>query len=207
MNHYTIFLITSKICTFKVSFHFKKEKQLETIINTSFKDKAARNSSDYIERLLHVCNWLIENHPSHYVISLLKTMCEMQEILYLVDVFRNAHTILRFYNVTVQHSILIKKHIQGRLKMMIKQEFFGAYYQSLLSCTWPVAHLFGESQKYWKGKRNFLETMANLTSNKNPNHVLYNSVVRLQMQNEDESLKRKTKIKPLKHLQTNQDFN
>ena len=121
MNHYTIFLITSKIFTFKVSFDFKKEKQLETIINTSFKDKAARNSSDYRERLLHVCNWLIENHPSHYVTSLLKTMCEMQEILYLVDIFRNAHTILRVYNVTFQHSILIKKHIQGRLKVMIEK--------------------------------------------------------------------------------------
>ena len=134
MNHYTIFIITSKIFTFKVSFHFKKEKQLETIINTSFKDKAARNSSDYRERLLHVCNWLIENHPFHHI-TLPKTMCEMQEILYLVDVFRNAHTILHFYNVTLQYSILIKKHIQGRLKVMIEQEFFGAYYQSLLSCT------------------------------------------------------------------------
>ena len=39
--------------------------------------------------------------------------------------------------------------------------------------------------------------MANLTSNKNPDHVLYNSVVWLQMQNEDESLKRKTKNKTI----------
>ena len=57
---------------------------------------------------------------------------------------------------------------------------------------------------------NFLKTKANLTSNKKPDHVLYNSVARFQMQNEDESLKRKTKnitietfYKPIKTLTSN----
>ena len=52
--------------------------------------------------------------------------------------------------------------------------------------------------------------MANLTSNKKPDHVLYNSFARFQMQNEDESLKRKTNnitietfYKPIKTLNSN----
>ena len=84
----------------QIPFHFKKKKEIEVLINTSFKDKAARNSSDYRESLLHVCNYLFKNHPSDYVISLLKTMCKIQEIFYLAKFFQKAQTVLRIYSVT-----------------------------------------------------------------------------------------------------------
>ena len=86
----------------QIPFQFKQKKKIEAIINTSFMDKTARNSSDYRESLRHVCNWLVRNHPSHYVTSLIKTTCKIQEILYLADVFRKAHTVFRIYNVPFQ---------------------------------------------------------------------------------------------------------
>ena len=90
--------------------------------------------------------------------------------------------------------MLIKKHIQGRLKVMTECKFFGAYYHSLLCHAPDQLRIFlGRVINTEKegATFNLLKTTANLTSNKKPDHVLYNSVVRFQMQNEDESLNRK----------------
>ena len=62
-------------------------------------------------------------------------MCKIQELLYLAEFFREAQTVLCIYSVTFEYSLLIKKHMQGRFKLMTERKFFDAYYHSLLSCT------------------------------------------------------------------------
>ena len=130
--------------------------------------------------MLHAWNRLIENHPSHYLTNVLKTICEIQIILYLA-VFRNAHAIFCFYYLIFQHWILNTKHIQVFFWRLLPL--------TSLLCTKPVAHFLGEKEgRKEEATFNFLKIMANLTSNRKLDLVLYNCIVRFQVQNKNDSL-------------------
>ena len=64
---------------------------MESIINTSFNGKEAKNSSNYREGLIIVTNWFIENNHDNksikfkYALDILQSLAEIQEILYLPD--------------------------------------------------------------------------------------------------------------------------
>ena len=79
----------------EIPFKFEKEtkKSIVNIINVSFKNKQVRNSADHRESLLTVCKYLQENHPNHFVTVVIKTLAEMQEILYLQDSARSPQNI------------------------------------------------------------------------------------------------------------------
>ena len=74
---------------------------------------------------------------------------------------------------------------------MTEWKFFGAYYHSLL-CYAPnqLCIFSGRAINTEKEEAtfNFLKITANLTSNRKPDLVLYNCIVRFQMQNKNGSL-------------------
>ena len=85
-----------------------EKKVVIEVIDKSFNDKEARNSSDYRKSLLVVCACFIERFPGTYYKEILKTLTEIQELLYLPEKVRSTTKILRFYNATFLHTLLIK---------------------------------------------------------------------------------------------------
>ena len=63
----------------------KKKALVKDIITSSFNGKEAKNSADHRKSLLLISNWFLSNMKNHFSISILITLCEIQEILYLHD--------------------------------------------------------------------------------------------------------------------------
>ena len=57
-------------------------QKLKKVIHSSFNGKEAKNSAHYIESLLVVGAWLIQNYPNDFIIYIITTFAEIQEILY-----------------------------------------------------------------------------------------------------------------------------
>ena len=110
------------------------EKKIVTeVIDQSFHGKEARNSSDYRKSLLVVCAFFIERFPGTYYTEILKTLTEIQELLYLPEKERSPTKILLFYNTTFLHALLIKRHFENNLKVLRIRKFFVVYYHSLMT--------------------------------------------------------------------------
>ena len=55
-------------------FSKEAQKKIETIIDNSFNNKQAKNSSDYRKSLLIVCHWFQKSYPEHHVTKILTTI-------------------------------------------------------------------------------------------------------------------------------------
>ena len=167
-------------------FHKNIKEQVSQIISTSFNGKETKNSASYRESILIVCNWLIEHHLHHFITDIIKTMCEIQEILYLPDKYRSIQKVFRLNNIIFIHSLLIQKHFQDKLCKLQERKFFGAYYHSIVHHAPEQYRLFsGRSINTEKEEATFhhLKVSSNLTSNHHPDHVISNAMIRLQVRN------------------------
>ena len=54
--------------------------------------------------------FFIERFPGTYYTEILKTLTEIQDLLYLPEKERSTTKILRFYNTTFLHTLLLKKN-------------------------------------------------------------------------------------------------
>ena len=116
------------------SYTTNNEKKIVTeVIDQSFHGKKERNSSDYRKSLLVLCAFFIEKFPGTYYTEILKTLTEIQEVLYLPEKERSPTKILVFYNTTFLYALLIKRNFENNLKVLTARKFFGVYYHSLMT--------------------------------------------------------------------------
>lgn len=159
-----------------------KKKLISDIITTSFNGKDAKKSADYRKSLVIVTLWAIENIPEHYFVDILKTLCEIQEILYLPEEKRTMTTILRLLNVTHVHATTIRIHLT-KLRTLTSRKFYGAYYHAIIRHASDQYRIVsGRASNTEKEEALFqkLKKFATATSNHHPDNVISNSIVRLQ---------------------------
>ena len=157
------------------------------IITASYNGKEAKKGADHRESLVYVCKWLMNTLPDHFSITIFLSMLEIQEILYSLDKNRNCILILRLYPKTFVFSMMIKIHLQEKLKTIAKQKFFGTYYHSLTRLAAEQYRLFsGCSTNKEKEEATFnkIKVYTNLTSNHHPENLILNAVIRLQVNEE-----------------------
>ena len=180
----------------EIPYHLKgKEKDdFEDFKKASFKGKELKNGSDHRESLVNLCLAILENMPNFPFYKLLRTLCEIQVILYQNESDRTVTSILRLYNVTFQHMMLMYKQLSIP-EHLTPQKFLSQYFHSL------VAHaprqyriINGMSANTEKEERLFcdLKKITKFTSNHHPNHVIYNNLIRLQVKNADTNNKFKS---------------
>ena len=74
----------------------------------------------------------MEKSPESYITQLLVTLAKIQELLYSPKKEISIKKILRLYNLTFVHALLIKKYGENDLKILTQLKFFGVYYHSLM---------------------------------------------------------------------------
>ena len=117
--------------------------------------------------------------PDHFSTAIFSSMLEIQEILYSPDKNRNCILILRLYLITFVFSMMIKIHLQGKLKTITERKFFGTYYHSLTRHAAEQYRLFsGRSTNTEKEEATFnkIKAYTNLTSNHHPDECCYSIV-------------------------------
>ena len=63
---------------------------------------------------------------------LLRTLTEIQRILYLPDEYRTATQVLRLHNSCFEHYVLMKEFFSGKLLSVTRDRLFGKYMHNLL---------------------------------------------------------------------------
>ena len=169
----------------KIPHHVPKDKKalVKDIITSSFNGKNAKNSAGHRKSLLLITNWFLSNMKNHFLTNILITLFEIQEILCLPDKKRSVQKIMRLIFSTFKHAMLLKIHLDGKLKSETERKFFGIYYHSLIRHSPEQYRLFsGRSSNTEKEEAQFnaLKTFTNLTSNHHPEKVIFNSLIRLQ---------------------------
>ena len=110
----------------------EKKMYMRKILLPSHSMKKRQKLSSLQKNLLIITNWFIESLKDHFTINILISLCEIQEVIYLLDKNRSPLAILRLLLATFQHSMLLKIHIGTSLKSMAERKFYGAYCHSLI---------------------------------------------------------------------------
>ena len=116
-------------------------------------------------------NWFLSNIKNHFTTNILLTLCEIQEILYLLEIKRSAQKLMRLISTSFLHVLFLKINIEGNVKSAAERKFYGIYYNS------PVRHSC-EQYRVFSGRSantekeeatsNTLRTLTNLTSKPHP---------------------------------------
>ena len=172
------------------------------IISASYNGKELKKGADHGESLVYVCKWLMNILLDHFSTTIFSAILEIQEMLYSPDKKRNCILILHLYLRTFVFSIMIKIHLQGKLKTITERKFFGTYYHPLTRHAAEQYKLFsGRSTNTEKEEATFnkIKFYTNLTSDHHPENVILNAVIRLQV-NKEFSQKPISKENNLSHI-------
>ena len=70
------------------------------------------------------------DYPNHSL-EILKTLTEIKEVLYLPEI--SSTKILRLFNTTFLHKLLIKRQFENNFKVLTKRKLFGVHYHYLMT--------------------------------------------------------------------------
>ena len=127
----------------------------------------------------------------HYEIDglvhrLLRTLSEIQRILYLGDDFRTCKEILRLHNSCFEHFVLLKKIMPiGIASKITRNKLYGKYKHNLLVHA-PIQYrlVSGASINCEDEERvfNSIKSITQSTTNNKPGHVIGNLIVRQEVE-------------------------
>ena len=195
----------------EIPHHLKEphKTSYNNIFSPIKEEKQMKRCCDWRRMLLYVTHHLYKISFPGKVIEILKTLSEIQRILYLKDEQRTAMEILRLHNTCFQHFVLLKSFFDiGNLSAgMTPFKLYGKYAHNLLVHA-PIQYrlISGESLNVEAEERMF-KTKKDLTHNKTnfrPGHMIDNILTRGQYSKIDKKLKcqkdnkRPTTILPLK---------
>ena len=118
---------------------------------------------------------------------LLRTLSEIQRILYLGDDFRTPKEILRLHNVCFEHFVLLKELIciDSLSAKMTRDKLYGKYKHNLLVHA-PLQYrlVSGESINCEDEERifNSIKSITRNTTNNHPGHVIDNLIARQEVE-------------------------
>ena len=117
------------------------------------------------------------------IIILLKTLIEIQRILYLSEEFRIPKEILRLHNTCFQHFVLLKEIIGFDLHKITREKLYGKYNHNLLVHSPLQYRLVSGKSINCEGEERFFNTIrgiTNSTSNYKPGHIIGNVILMMR---------------------------
>ena len=130
----------------------------------------------------------LENHFTEDVKQLIETLVEISELSYAHADKRSSKSILRLFNVTYKHAVLLTKMFAKKKPAKIsKKKLFGIYFHSL-TCHLPeVARIIAPSSLHSENEERMFSDITDIsrtTSSRTKTSVRDNAIVRLQMEME-----------------------
>ena len=165
----------------------KKKEKLQETISASYAGKESKRGVDHREALIKVTCFASQKAIiSGKELSLLRTLIEIQRILYSPDEKRNVQQILRYYNQSWYHAVLLKQIIK-QPKKLTRRKLFGVYYHDLTTHAGLMLRLVsGQSASAEEEERifNHIKGITKQTSNYSHTQIIPNIFLRLQAETE-----------------------
>ena len=181
-----------------------KERQIfEDCVSACLDGKDSKCGVDYRAALLKITAYSQQNKSlSETPILILETLTEMQRILYCEEEKRNPRLILRYYNQSWYHAILLKFFLKHPKKLTTRK-LFGAYFHDLTAHAGCMLRLVsGQAANAGEEERMFhhIKQITKRTGNYSNDQVIPNIMVCLQA--EKQMAKREDASKQDVHIST-----
>ena len=159
-----------------------QRKKFNDILDITYHSKEVKRCVDKRLVLLQLIVTL-QGEITNKAIQLLKSLAEIQEILYCGEESRTPQKVLRLANVCHQHFTQCKDFFADNLMSVTQRKFFGKYFHNVLAHS-PIAfRLFSGSCLHTENEERMFKTIKSITSNtssQHPGHILGNLLIRLQ---------------------------
>ena len=161
----------------------KEKKAFQESIAMCLGGKESKRGVDYRAALVKVTAYLRQNGLlSEKELQVLDTLTEMQRILYSTDEKRSPQLILRYYNQSWYHAILLKQYVQQPKKLTLRK-MFGVYFHDITAHGGLMLRLVsGQAANAEEEERIFhhIKGITKKTSNYSNSQVIPNLFLRLQ---------------------------
>jgi len=150
--------------------------------HVSFAGKEVKRAADYRKSLVDLTIFLKDKFDTRFV-SLLRQLCEIQQILYAGEDERSLKSVLRLHNLTFSHATMLWE-VMGKPKTITSRRLFGQYYHALISHALQQYRLMPLTSANTEDEErafNFLKEISKHTSNHHADNVLLNSFIKLQV--------------------------
>ena len=164
------------------------KQKVNELLQVYYAEKDKKRCCDRRKMLLHLTQCLYQKIDGK-VHKLLKTLSEIQRILYLGDHFRTAKIILRLHNCSFEHFVLLKEvlPINNLSDKMSRDRFYGKYQHNLCVHA-PLQYrlINGETINCEDEERSFnlIKNITKDTSNYKPGHLIGNLIVRQEVESQ-----------------------
>ena len=170
----------------EIPCHMSKEDQVKfnNIWVPIRKQKETMRNCDKRKALLSVLVNL-DGKINHKVICLLKSLAEIQRILYGSEENRTSQEILRLHNSCFLHFVQLKEQIGTNLNKITKEKLYGKYLHNLLVHSPVQYRIINGKSINCEGEERFFNTIKQIThttSSNRPGHIIGNLVVRHQIE-------------------------
>ena len=181
-----------------------KERQVfEDCVSMCLDGKDSKRGVDYRAGLLKITAYSQQNRSlSETPLLILETLSEMQCILYCEEEKRNPCLILRYYNQSWYHAILLKLFLKHPKKLTTRK-LLGVYFHDLTAHAGCMLHLVsGQAANTEEEERIFhhIKLITKRTSNYSNDQVIPNIMVCLQA--EKQMARREDATKQDAHIST-----
>ena len=165
--------------------HLSKDDQelFNNIVTVSYNHKDTHRNCDKRKLLLTLIINL-DGNINNKVVHLLKTLSEIQRILYLKEDHRTCKEILRLHNSCYQHLVLMKEVIGFKTKLT-REKLYGKYMHNLLIHSPTQLRIINGQSLNCEGEERFFNTIksiTNQTTSYHPGHIIGNCIVRHQIE-------------------------
>ena len=170
----------------ELSYHLNSNdiETFKEVLETTLKQKQIQRNIDRRKSLLLITAHL-DGKINNKVVRLLKTLVEIQRILYLRENERTPQEILRLHNSCFQHFVLLKEVIGYEPKKITKEKLYGKYLHNLLVHAPIQYRLINGRSINCEGEERFFNLIKQITgstSSMKPGHVIGNCIIRLQVE-------------------------
>ena len=167
----------------EVEEHFDTCVKTECVtIIAHFMKKETKRACDYRHAAILILLCLLKHNKHSKVCTIFRTIVEISEIMYSSEEKRTPRSILRLYNLTWIHATACTDVFQ-QLKHLTQEKFYGAYFHALTSHAAQQYEVVCLKSINTENEERIFETakrIASTTSNRKPEQVLPNMLLRLQ---------------------------
>ena len=157
------------------------KKEFDDVKQHTIEQKDKTRGCDYRTALIDLTCRLVGLCDNN-IYLVLRLLCEVSRLAYLPAENRNSREVVRFCNVTYMYGVLFQIVFSG-CKGLSLRKMFGIYYHIILAhmaiqfFTTPLSSLNAEDDE-----RQFaaINSISRGTSNRKPDHILSNSILRIQ---------------------------
>ena len=97
--------------------------------------------------------------------EILKTLCEIQKVLYQQESHRTNENILHLYIQTFLHMILLEMNFEKNIKSMSVRKYFGKYYDAIISHASDQYRIINGRSSNTESDERYFHTIKDISNN------------------------------------------